>query len=113
MRPYPWKSDFAFETIPPARGLATSPYANPQNSTALVSGNPVHKGGEFSVVALTRRGRRSRLRARSTRVLTVHRTVIHCARAASLPSGEGFIVANYRFSLRLLKCKENRYVSIY
>ena len=31
------------------------------------------------------RGRRSRLRARSTRVLTVPRTVIHYARAASLP----------------------------
>ena len=39
------KSYFCFKTLPPARGLATSPYANPKNSTALVSGNPVHKGG--------------------------------------------------------------------
>ena len=39
------KSYFCFKTLPPARRLATSPYANPQNSAALVSGNPVHKEG--------------------------------------------------------------------
>ena len=31
------------------------------------------------------------LRLGHTRVLTSHRDVIHCARAASLPTGEGFL----------------------
>ena len=52
-------SCFAFETIPPSKfeNFDTSPYANPKNSTTLVSGNPVHKGGlGWCASAQTRRG---------------------------------------------------------
>ena len=59
MRPCLRVSYFVFGTIPPSKfeNFDTSPYANPQNSTALVSGNPVHKGGEgWCASAQTRRG---------------------------------------------------------